>query len=198
MGYRSYFKARQSWTAVLDIIAKAMGMGSRTLSRLISNSEQALKLPQYVLEEMIELKLDPTETKNRGVVAELARAPKPSSREQAAENVKSVYSAHLAVKKAAKRPATSSDPDSLDDFARRIVRLFEGRLRSMPPSTRDTDIRYVLQKVAKALRADVVDLKTYNQPDPVQKPIVEGEHVEASAIKHNLDNSGSQLSFHLQ
>jgi hypothetical protein len=55
-------------------------------------------------------------------------------------------------------------------FATRVVRLFEERFGSYRGEDRDELIRFVLERVVKALNADVHELRTDDRPDPVRKP----------------------------
>jgi hypothetical protein len=142
-----------------------------TLHRMLKNYTDAKrKLPQMVINAMIELRIEPTDRKNRSVVEMAAQAPEPATREEAVATVKMAHAKVVAMKRTAKAETGPVKPGSLDDFTLRIVRMFESRYRSCPPSSRDDEVRYVLERVVNNLRANVRELHIYSRADQVRKP----------------------------
>jgi len=169
-GYHNYIKGEHIWTSVLDRVARGQGCSARTLYRLIENYKQTQRLPQFVIDAMIESRIEPTSTKNRDVVQIVAQAPEPATREEAMAAVKMAHSRVIAMKRTAKAETALVELGSLDEFTERIVRMFESRYRSYLPSSRDDEVRYILEKVVNCLRANVRELRTYSRADQVRKP----------------------------
>jgi cysteinyl-tRNA synthetase len=80
------------------------------------------------------------------------------------------HSRVIAMKRTAKAETALVELGSLDEFTERIVRMFESRYRSYLPSSRDDEVRYILEKVVNCLRANVRELRTYSRADQVRKP----------------------------
>lgn len=169
-GYHNYFKGEHIWTSVLDRVARGQGCSARTLYRLIENYKEAQRLPQIVVDAMIESHIEPTSTKNRDVVQIVAQIPETATREDAAAAVKLAHSRVIAMKRTAKAETAPVEPGSLEEFTRRIVRMFEARFGSYSPSHRDDEVRFILEKVVNCLRANVRELRTYSRADQVRKP----------------------------
>lgn len=163
--YRAFFKAKHTWTTALEKIASVQGCSARTLYRLLENYEATKQLPLYFIDAMLEAGIDPAVTGNREVVQALASVPKPVSVAEAEASVNLVRSNVISMKR-----AVESSPSEVEEFARRIVRMFEARYRSYQGADRDDQIRFILEKVVNVLRADVRELHTYSRPDHVRKP----------------------------
>jgi hypothetical protein len=115
---------------------------------------------------MREEDLDPTRGENLSLVKSLTKAPEPASHAEAKASLK-VARANVVKMK----PAVANPPSELEDFAARIVRMFESRYRTYRGTDRDEQIRFVLEKVVNVLGADVRELRTYGRPDRVPKPV---------------------------
>lgn len=101
---------------------------------------------------------------NRQAVQNLATVPEPANRDERKA------SPRAAAKAADIATAAQTPPMDAEEFATRVVRLFEERFGSYRGEDRDEQIRFVLERVVKALNADVHELRTDNRPDPVRKP----------------------------
>ncbi len=169
--YRSYFKAEGSWTQAVKIIAENIGVGERTVYRLMEGYESASRLPQTMLEVLEEQKIDPAAGKNSDLVDNLLEMPAPKTREEAASAVKAASQSHLEKKRAAKKAiAKLSQRDGLDQFAHRILKQFGERYRSVKAERRDEEVRYILELVVNTLRSDIRELRQYGRPALVPKP----------------------------
>lgn len=110
--------------------------------------------------------LDPVRGENRHLVKTLTMAPKPANHEEARASLK-VARANV-VKMT---PAVQDAPSELEEFATRIVRMFEARYRSYHGEDRDQQIRFVLERVVNVLGANVQELRICDRPDRVPKPV---------------------------
>ena len=172
--YRSFFKEKHMWLKILDRIAAARGCSAKTLRRLLSNYDKAQELEQVVVDEMLEQHIDPALPRNRTVVEMLGRDPRPKNREEAAAAVSSARSNLIAMTNPPKTDPEAGEPQSTEEFARRLARLVEPWYRGFPLEDRDVQLRYVLEKLVNRLRADVRELRIYSRPDQVRKPAVGG------------------------
>lgn len=168
--YKHQFKAVRGWTAAVKVIAEAIGCDERTVDRIIEDYERASSLPALVIEAMEEQKINPAEAKNAPVIANLAQVPQSVTREEADEAVRIAIQYHVTQKKAAKKASSKPTETTVEEFAAHVVKLFERRYRNMPPEQRDADLRYVLEHVVNALRADIRELRHYGRPVLVPRP----------------------------
>jgi hypothetical protein len=171
--YKGHFKAERAWTAAMKVIAGALQCDERTVYRIIEDYERASRLPEITLEVMVQQKIDPAAAKNAAVVEKLLEMPKPTTRKEAGDAVIAVVKEHHARKRLLRTKQTASKSAAMDveAFAERIVRQFEDRYRSMAPEQRDAEVRYVLEKVANTLRANVSELRQFSRPALVPKPV---------------------------
>ncbi len=163
--YRKLYKARKTSTAAMEQIATTYGCSSRTLYRLLSNYDDAKQLPLVFVDVMREQDLDPVRGENQPLVKTLAAAPKPADRDEARAALNAARTNLVKMK-----PAVQSARSELEDFAARIVRMFEAQYGSYHGADRDEQIRFVLERVVNVLGADVHELRTYGRPDRVPKP----------------------------
>lgn len=163
--YRKLYKAKKTSTAAMEKIATAYGCSSRTLYRLLGNFNDAKQLPLVFVEVMREEGLDPVRGENRSIVKSLTEAPKPATH---AEAKASLNVARAKVGKMA--PAVQTAQSKVEEFATRIVRMFEARYRTYREPDRDEQIRFVLERVVNVLGANVRELRTFGRPDRVPKP----------------------------
>lgn len=171
--YKQYFKAERDWTSAMKIIADVLQCDERTVYRLIEDYERASRLPEITLEAMAGQKIDPAAAKNAPVVENLLRMPEPKTHEEATKAVVAVHQKHVAERKQQdKESATNPATTEIEVFAKRILKQFEDRYRSMAPAQRDAEARYVLELVANTLRLDIRELRQYSRPAQVPKPTV--------------------------
>jgi hypothetical protein len=117
------------------------------------------------VEVMQEEGIDPVRTKNQPLVKELSAATKPADHKEARDALHAAQTNVVQMK-----PATQSAPTEVEEFAMRIVRMFEARYGSYRGADRDEQIRFVLERVVNVLGADVHELRTYGRSDRVPKP----------------------------
>lgn len=164
--YRKLYREDQLWLRAQREIATALGCHPRTVSRIIEESKAAAALSPFVLEAMEERKIDPGKKKNAALVDELLRCPIPESRDGAESDVERVAATHFPRRRRAPKPS----PESIEGFARRMVRLFSGRFESEPPEVRISGLRYCLEMILTALHSDVGPLHAFDSPDKVPMP----------------------------
>lgn len=172
--YRKFFKAKHTWLKILDRIAAARGCSTKTLRRLLSNYDKAQELEQVVIDEMLEQHIDPSLPRNRPVVEILGRDPRPKNRQEATAAVNSARANLITMTNPPKTDMEAGDPQSAEEFARRLARLVEPWYRGFSLEDRDVQLRYVLEKLVNRLRADIRELRIYSRPDQVRKPAVGG------------------------
>ena len=170
--YKEHYKAARGWTAAMQVIAEALGCDERTVERIIESYERASQLPAITLEEMEKQKIDPAAARNAPVVEKLIQMPQPANREEAAEAVRTVYERHVAKKRTRKRAAAPSTGASPEEFARQVVKLFEGRYRKMEPQQRDAEVRYVIGLLAAELGIDDPELQSIAQGSLTGRPAI--------------------------
>lgn len=164
--YRKLYREDQLWLRAQREIATALGCHPRTVSRIIEESKAAAALSPFVLEAMEERKIDPGKKKNAALVDELLRCPIPESRDGAESDVERVAAKHFPRRRRAPKPS----PESIEAFARRMVRLFSGRFKSEPPAAQVSGLRYCLEMILAALHSDVTPLRVFDSLDEVPKP----------------------------
>jgi hypothetical protein len=152
--YKQYYKATQNWMTVLNRIAAEYGRCARTLERLIESCEHARSLPSLVIQAMIELKINPAETKHAALIQNLAQLPAPPSREEAAAAVKMANDQHISRKRVARTAKTSADSAPLSEFEAKAIRLFRLRYRETISASAKAEIRQVLGGIASAFEID--------------------------------------------
>jgi hypothetical protein len=168
--YRQHFKPGRGWVAAATVIADPMGREVRTVFRIVEDYERAMGLPPMVFEAMVEQKLDPAEGKNAPVVEKLLQMPKPETRSEAVAAVTAAVREHVAQKKEKRKASAKvTRREGEEHFAKRIVKEFEDRYRSVSPQQRDSEVRSVLERVASALQADIHELRPHSLPGPLPK-----------------------------
>jgi AraC-like DNA-binding protein len=189
--YHNLFKAKKTATTAMERIATERGCSSRTLYRLLKNFNSSKQLSLFVMDEMREQGLDPVLGKHQPLVETLTAAPEPANREEAKASLKAARAKVVKMAPAARTASTvraappvgtaqtAQTTDTaqiaeieIEEFARRIVRMFEDRYGSYRGEDRDEQIRSVLERVVNVLHADVHELRTDNCPDRV------GEHAK--------------------
>ncbi len=169
--YRTFFRSEGTWRSVLDRIAQAQGCSSRILDRLFSSyTTVKSRLPQIVINAMIELRIEPTAGKNRAVTKAVEQASEPTTREEAIAAVKVANEKFIEMKRTARVEAALVEPGSVEDFAQRIVCMFESHYRTYSASDRDKELQYVLEKIVNNLRSNVRELRSYSRASQVPKP----------------------------
>lgn len=74
-------------------------------------------------------------------------------------------------KHAARRQhAASPSPESIEGFARRMVRLFSGRFESELPAVQISGLRHCLEMILTVLHSDVGPLHAFDSLDEVPTP----------------------------
>jgi hypothetical protein len=99
---------------------------------------------------------------NRATAQTLTTVPEPANRDEPKASPR-------AVAKAANIAATQTPPMDAEEFATRVVRLFQKRFGAYNGEDRDEQIRLVLERVVNVLHADVHELRTDNCPDRVRE-----------------------------
>ena len=188
--YHNLFKAKKAATAAMERIATERGCSSRTLYRLLKNFNSSKQLSLFVMDEMREQGIDPVLTRHQALVGTLTEAPEPpANREEAkaslkaarakvvkmapaARNARSVRTAPTAetAQNAQTTDTTQIADIEIDEFATRIVRMFQERFGAYDGGDRDEQIRMVFERVVNVLHADVHELRTDGRPDRVPKP----------------------------
>jgi predicted RNase H-like nuclease (RuvC/YqgF family) len=161
--YKVHYKAARGWTAALQVIAEGLGCDERTVDRLIKDYERASQLPPITVEAMEAQKIDPAAHRNAPVVEKLVQMSPPASREEAVEAVKVAYQKHQEKKRARTPAATTSASVSVEEFSRRVVKLFRERYRKMELKLRDAEVRYVLGQVVAELGIDDSELQNFTR-----------------------------------
>ena len=170
--YKQHYKAARGWTAAMQVIAEALGCDERTVDRIIESYERASQLPAITLEEMEKQKIDAAAARNAPVVEKLVQMPRPATREEAAEAVRTVYQGHVAKKRTRKRAGSPSASTSLEGFASQVVKLFQGRYRKMEPQQRDAEVRYVIGLLAAELGIDDPELQSIARGSLAGRPAI--------------------------
>lgn len=190
--YRKLYKAKKTSTAAMERIAAAVGCSARTLYRLLENYYNAKQLPLIFVEVMQQEGIDPVLTKHQALVETLTEVPEPTNREEAKASLNTARAKVLkmppVVRKARTAPTAPTAPTAetaqtaqtadttqiayieIDEFATRVVRMFEERFGSYRGEDRDEQIRLVLERVVNVLNADVHELRTDGRPGRMCKP----------------------------
>jgi hypothetical protein len=58
----------------------------------------------------------------------------------------------------------------IEEFAARMVRLFEDRYRFVKPQETDAEVCYILELMVNTLRVPITELRQYSRPALVPKP----------------------------
>jgi hypothetical protein len=144
---------------------RQQGCSTRTLYRLLRNYDATRQLPLVFVDVMRNAGFDPALGQNRKVVKSLSRVATPASHADAK------VSLHLARANVVRMaPTVKSAPNTLEEFATRIVRMFETRYRSYHGADRDEQIRFILERIVNVLGANVQELRTYRRSDRVPEP----------------------------
>lgn len=175
--YKKQYKQDQLWPRARKEIARAIGCNPRTISRIIEESEAATALSPFVLEVMDDRDIDPGKKKNAAIVEELLKCPVPESRQQADTVVRSTVAEFASTQKRAPKMAT----ESIEIFTRRMVKLFRGHFEPLQPTVKISELRYCLEMVLTALRADVGTLNRYESLNDVPKHRPEATKETAAA-----------------
>jgi AraC-like DNA-binding protein len=187
--YHNLFKAKKTATTAMERIATERGCSSRTLYRLLKNFNSSKQLSLFVMDEMREQGLDPVLGKHQPLVETLTAAPEPANREEAKASLKAARAKVVKMAPAARNARTvrtaptaetaqtaqTTDTTQIadieiDEFATRIVRMFQERFGAYDGEDRDEQIRLVLERVVNVLHADVHELRTDDRSDRVRKP----------------------------
>lgn len=140
-GYRTLYKQEGLWQRAEKKIAAALGCNPRTISRIIEDSQAAAGLHPFVLEAMEQHRKDPGKKKNAPVVDELLKRPIPKSLREANAEVQSAVSKFAIERKGKAKPAL----DPVEEFACKIVKLFEGRFEKLSQDTRISELQYCVR-----------------------------------------------------
>lgn len=135
-----------------------------------ATSDQAKASLTAARAKVVEIKRAAQTTPNdlgesRPAVQSLATTPEAEHRKQARVSPPAARS--KVVKSAPPVQTTSND---VEDFAARIVQMFEAQYGSYQGADRDEQIRAVLERVLNVLGVDVHELRIDNRPDCVRKP----------------------------
>jgi len=152
--YRAHFKADHHWLAAAKVIASALRVSERTDHRILEEYEPASKLPETVVEAMKEQNIDPAAGKNAGLVTELLQTPEPGSRQEAGTIVAEKQQEQVAKKKQKKAGLRSTTIVSRKSVVARIVAQLRNRLKAISPEERDSEVRAILEQVARELGAE--------------------------------------------
>jgi leucyl aminopeptidase (aminopeptidase T) len=94
-----------------------------------------------------------------------ATAPEPANREEAKVVRRAVRAKVVKI-----APAAQTTLSDAEEFATRIVGMFEKQFGSYCGADRDEQIRAILERVVNALGADVHELRTYGRPNCAPNP----------------------------
>jgi AraC-like DNA-binding protein len=190
--YHKLFKVKKTATAAMERIATERGCSSRTLYRLLKNFNSSKQLSLFVMDEMREQGIDPVLTRHQALVGTLTEAPEPANREEAKASLTTARAKVLKIPSVARKARTAPSAQAaqttkateatdstgtdqiadveIDEFATRIVRMFEERFGAYRGEDRDAQIRSVLERVVNSLGADVRELCIDHRPECVRKP----------------------------
>jgi hypothetical protein len=162
--YRTLYKQEGLWQRAEKEIAAALGCNPRTISRIIEESQAGAGLHPYFLEAMEQHRKDPGKKKNAPVVDELLKRPIPKSTQEANAEVRSAVAKFAVKRKGKAKPAL----DPIEGFASRIVKLFEGRFKTLSPDARISELQYCVETLLAALHTDLPTL--LNSRGQARKP----------------------------
>jgi hypothetical protein len=167
--YKKHFKRTRGWLPAAEAIGAAIRRDKRTVFRIIKDYEFANKLPALVLEALVARGINPAEAKNSRTVQKLLQMPTPASPEEAQT---AVTAALNAVGRIATRKTAKAEPDSLEDFTKRIVQLFVNRYGVPMLKERADEVSHTLKMVVSALGAQIYDLSkpSRQESDSMPKP----------------------------
>lgn len=196
--YHKLFRDKRTATAAMERIATECGCSSRTLYRLLKNFKNSQQLSLFFVDQMREEGIDPVLTRHQALVKTLTLAPEPANREEAKVSLKTARAKVLKMSPVARKAHTAPRAETaqnfqatkpidnagvkdsagtaqisdveIDEFAARIVRMFEERFGAYHGEGRDAQIRSVLERVVNTLGADVRELRIDSRPDRVRKP----------------------------
>lgn len=175
--YQRFYKQNHYWLLARKAIAVVLGCDQRTVSRIIENSVPAAGLSPFALEALEAHMIDPGRKKHAGIVKELLNSPVQESREQADADLRVALTRHSSARSRARKPV----PESIEGFARRMVKLFLGRFESAPPAAQGPELRYCIEMVLTALHTDIGTLRCYSSLNEVPTPKSKGKDVSAAA-----------------
>ena len=152
--YRDHYKIDQTWMPIGESIARSLGYKSYTsLNTLMKAAIGASKIPQPLLAVLIELGIDPTESKFRQLVKELQSTDFSGDDKEA----RSVAQAAIDRFSARKRDATSNrrkdNSASAAQFGDRIARQVAINVRSLPSGERRAQAEAILRQIEGAIRS---------------------------------------------
>ncbi|MGA2754063.1 MAG: hypothetical protein ABSE53_09850 [Terracidiphilus sp.] len=151
--------------AAAKVIASALRVSERTDHRILEEYEPASKLPETVVEAMKEQNIDPAAGKNAGLVTELLQTPEPGSRQEAGTIVAEKQQEQVAKKKQKKAGLRSTTIVSRKSVVARIVAQLRNRLKAISPEERDSEVRAILEQVARELGAEFKGPRRLVRPD---------------------------------
>lgn len=181
-GYRDHYKIEEAWMPIGRSIALSLGYKSYTsLNSLMKAAVSASRIPEPLLAALIELQIDPTESKYRQLVKELQSTDFSGNDEEAHDVVKAAIERFHTCKQDAARKRKKDASASAAQFGNRIARQLAIHMLDMPANERRARVETIVREIEKAIRVEMPDWRIRVTWENRHSTTLDVEPVSASA-----------------